>query len=72
MISLKTKFFLQRKIVYAIPYESDLALEIYNSIGIKVRTLVKGKVPAGFHKVQWDAKDDSGKPLPPVSTSPVF
>jgi flagellar hook assembly protein FlgD len=24
---------------------------------------VKGKVPAGFYRVQWDAKDDRGKPL---------
>jgi len=30
-----------------------------------VRTLVKGKVGSGYHRVYWDGRDDSRNPVSP-------
>ena len=37
-----------------------VALNIYNSAGRLVRTLVSGDYAPGAHKVTWDARDHSG------------
>jgi N-acetylmuramoyl-L-alanine amidase len=51
-------------ILYELPEAAFVALEIYDMAGRKVRDLVRGKRPAGYHRVVWDGKDDSGHPLP--------
>lgn len=38
-------------------------LEIFNSIGQKVRTLISESRPAGTHNVVWDGKNDHGMPV---------
>lgn len=40
---------------------SEVELAIYNLLGQKIRTLVNGKQPAGFHRVEWDGRDDAGR-----------
>jgi|GEM_PF-1795029 len=52
------------EISYYAPARGDVALEIYNSAGILVRTLVKGEVESGAHTATWDATDDKGQALP--------
>ena len=49
----------------AIPFQlargSHVALDIYNSLGQHVRTLVAGERPAGAHVAVWDARDEMGR-----------
>jgi flagellar hook assembly protein FlgD len=35
-------------------------LSIYDITGGKIRTLVNRQMPAGFHQVVWQGRDDSG------------
>jgi adhesin/invasin len=37
-----------------------VALQVYNILGQKVKTLVRGEQPAGRYEVGWDATDDFG------------
>ena len=39
-------------------------LEIFNLRGARVCTLVNEFLSAGYHRVNWDANDSSGRPLP--------
>lgn len=47
-------------IKYQLPQTSDVVLEVYNILGQKVRSLVNGRIEAGYHEVVWDARDDNG------------
>ncbi|MFQ5637815.1 MAG: pre-peptidase C-terminal domain-containing protein [bacterium] len=51
---------------YALPAlhaHQNVKLDIYNMLGQKVRTLVNEDQPVGFHTVEWDGLNDSGKPV---------
>jgi len=53
-------------IAYAIPVfhkGGNVTLEIYNTLGQKVRTLVNRRQTPGVYQVQWDGKDDAGRPV---------
>ena len=50
-------------ISYALPQAVHVQLTIYNVLGQAVRTLVNGAKPAGFYRVVWDSRDDSGRPV---------
>lgn len=43
-------------IEYAVPFEGDVELSVFNLVGQKVATLVNGKVGAGQHVVEWNAQ----------------
>jgi hypothetical protein len=45
---------------YTLPRGGDTELVVYDIEGRRVRTLVKGFVPAGDHGVVWDGRDDAG------------
>ncbi len=47
-------------ISFALPQESHVSLDIYNILGQKVKTLVSGTLPAGYHKQEWDGTDQNG------------
>jgi len=50
---------------FGLPKEAPVTLEIYNLLGMKVRTLISGKdMSAAFYNVTWDGKDDAGVSLP--------
>ncbi len=51
------------QIRFQLPRDEKVQLEIYNSLGQKVRTLISQVMPAGDHEVLWDAKDSKGKNL---------
>ena len=48
---------------YALPGSVPVELTVYNLLGQKVRTLVHRRQPAGRYQVQWDGRDDQGKPV---------
>jgi hypothetical protein len=45
---------------FALPQAGNVSLEIYNSAGQLVRTLVSGSLEAGIHNIQWNATNDAG------------
>lgn len=45
---------------FALPVERFVKLRIYNLLGQEVRSLINGSIPAGYHDVLWDGKDNSG------------
>ncbi len=47
-------------ITYELPRQADTRLEIFNSLGQKIRTLVDAVKLAGSHNVVWDGNDDAG------------
>ncbi|MDZ7319938.1 MAG: hypothetical protein ONB11_12325 [candidate division KSB1 bacterium] len=49
-------------ISYRLAAASHVRLEIYNLNGQKERTLLDADLPAGVHRVQWDAKNATGEP----------
>jgi hypothetical protein len=55
-------------ILYGLPNQSDVRLEIFNLLGQHVRTLVEGNISAGYHQAVWDGRDDKGQTLSPVFT----
>lgn len=42
-------------ISYSVPSEQHVVLEVYNLLGMKVRALVNGTVPAGSYRIAFDA-----------------
>jgi len=52
-------------IQFALPKVSPVTLDIYNILGMKIRTLMSGQsMSAAFHSVVWDGKDDAGVNVP--------
>ncbi len=45
---------------FDLPKSSKVTLVLYNVLGQKVRTLVNKDMRPGFHKVQWDGRNDFG------------
>ena len=50
----------QTFIDYQIPHEQKVFLTIYNFLGQKVRSLVRGIKKRGYHQVVWDGRNDNG------------
>jgi hypothetical protein len=49
---------------YDLPEPGPVTLHIYNLLGQKVCTLVDAEIPAGRHSMQWQGRDDRGRPMP--------
>ena len=45
---------------YDLPASSRVTIEIYNTLGHRIRVLVDETKEAGFHTVQWDGRDGFG------------
>jgi len=52
------------QIEYAIPVSNNVTIEIFNSLGQKVRTLVDRYMSAGTYHTTWDGMDDNGNVMP--------
>ncbi|MBT3495904.1 MAG: serine hydrolase [Candidatus Marinimicrobia bacterium] len=50
-------------IQFSVPKDSYVNLKIFNILGKEVATLISGDVSAGYHKVIWNGRDKTGKPL---------
>ena len=48
---------------YQLPAEGRVLLQIYNTNGQLIRTLIDGEVPAGYHQIVWDGRSDAGAPV---------
>lgn len=48
-------------IEFALPRSADVAIQIFNITGQKVKTLTNGALEAGNHSVIWDCTDSEGK-----------
>jgi hypothetical protein len=48
-------------ILYNLPEDTDVKLEVYNVLGQKVRVLVDEQQNAGYKTVVWDGKNDKGE-----------
>lgn len=46
-----------------LPQETVARVEIHNSLGQRIRTLLSSSMPAGRHRVQWDGQDGEGQPV---------
>ncbi len=46
---------------YALPRPAVVDLAVFDVAGRRVRTLVRGPVPAGEHQTAWDGRDESGR-----------
>ena len=50
---------------FDLPKEAPVTMEIYNVLGVRVRTLLAGEaVTAGHHTMVWDGRDDNGSVAP--------
>ncbi len=48
-------------ISFALNADSDVTLNIYNTKGQKVKTILADKLNAGYHNVVWNGRDDSNQ-----------
>ncbi len=46
---------------FFLPHESRTRLRVYDLLGRPVRTLVGGRLAAGYHTLTWKGRDDSGR-----------
>lgn len=50
---------------FDLPKEAPVTMEVYNVLGVRVRTLMAGEtVSAGHHSMMWDGRDDNGNAAP--------
>jgi hypothetical protein len=54
----------QTTVFYSLPKSGETEILIFNTLGQKVRTLVKSVEKAGRHEVIWDGKDERGLTVP--------
>jgi len=48
---------------YSLSQSAYLSLEIINTSGQKITTLIQGEIQAGLHQIKWDGKNEAGLPL---------
>ncbi len=46
---------------FELPSNCFVSMEIYNTLGQKIKTLVAEQKPAGVHIIKWNGKDDQGR-----------
>jgi hypothetical protein len=51
----------QTAIRYELPQPGFAELRVYNLLGQVVRTLHQAALPAGFHEIAWDGRDEQGR-----------
>lgn len=61
--NLPNPFTSTTSICYQLPVKSKVSLKIYSVTGQLVRTLVDTKKEPGYHKVNWNGRNDAGKPV---------
>ena len=48
-------------IQYTVPYQSEVSLVVYNSLGQVVKALVNGNESSGLHTVSWNGTNEAGQ-----------
>jgi hypothetical protein len=54
----------QTNIRFYLQEPHQVVLTVHNKLGQVVRQLNSGLMPAGYHNLSWDGRDDGGQPLP--------
>ncbi len=54
----------ETKIEYQLPAPGHVRLTIYTILGQEIRRLVDRSLPAAYHEVVWDGRDDAGNSMP--------
>ncbi|MBN1481598.1 T9SS C-terminal target domain-containing protein [candidate division KSB1 bacterium] len=49
---------------YAIPQKASVRIEIYNTLGHKIKTLLSETKEPGYYSISWNATDDQMQPVP--------
>ncbi len=52
------------KVNIAVPTQSHVEVAVYNLLGERIKTLLNGELPAGFHSVEWNGVSESNIPMP--------
>ena len=53
----------ETEIRFALTRDSHVVVNIYNTLGQQIGTLIDTHYAAGFHSVRWDGKDRNGSPV---------
>jgi hypothetical protein len=53
----------ETRIVFGLPEDQKVSLNIYSITGEKVTCLCNGTMPKGFHNVTWNGMSDAGNPV---------
>ena len=51
------------RIVYQTANSQNVVIEIFNILGVRIRSLVNQEIQPGLHEVVWDATNDAGQPV---------
>jgi hypothetical protein len=51
------------RIAFDLPRDARVRLDVCDASGRRVRSLVRGEVPAGRHVIAWDGRDPHGRPV---------
>ena len=50
---------------FSLPTQGAASLTLYDLAGRRVRRLIAGALPAGFHEIAWDRRDGGGRVVSP-------
>ena len=53
----------ETEIRFALTKDSHVVINVYNTLGQQIGTLIDTQYAAGFHSVRWDGKDGNGRPV---------
>ncbi len=53
----------ETEIRFALTKDSHVVINVYNTLGQQLDTLIDEQYAAGFHSVRWDGKDKNGNPV---------
>ena len=53
----------ETEIRFALTRDNHVVINIYNTLGQQIGTLINTQYAAGFHSVHWDGKDRNGRPV---------
>ena len=51
----------ETEIRYVVPEPSTVRIDVYNSLGQRVRTLIRAQHAPGTYSVKWNGEDDDGR-----------
>lgn len=54
----------ETEIRFKLTESRQVQLQIFNTLGREIRTLIRSKFSAGEHRIYWDGTDNNGNPVP--------